>query len=150
MTGRCGLRALRTLGLSPSLGNDWPAIPATLRVQAWPWFMALLWPEQRPPELKAPWAAVPGLGPLQLCPHLSAWVQGKQGLFVLEADLVTSEQTWLASTPLPDLDVRAAVHVSFSRKQKAVPVEKTSQLACPAGLELSGYMEGNQARLWAE
>lgn len=112
--------------------------------------MALLWPEQWPPELKAPWAAVPGLGPLQLCPHLSAWVQGKQGLFVLEADLVTSEQTWLASTPLPDLDVRAAVHVSFSRKQKAVPVEKTSQLACPAGLELSGYMEGNQARLWAE
>ena len=45
---------------------------------------------------------------------------------------MTSEQTWLASTPLPDLDVRAAVHVSFSRKQKAVPVEKTSQLACPA------------------
>lgn len=33
---------------------------------------------------------------------------------------MTSEQTWLASTPLPDLDVRAAVHVSFSRKQKAV------------------------------
>ena len=85
------------------------AIPVTLRVQAWPWFMALLWLERWPPELKAPWAAVPGLGPLQLCPPLGAWAPGKQGLFVLEADLATSEQTWFASTPFPDLDVRAAV-----------------------------------------
>lgn len=109
MRGPCGLRALRTLGLSPSLGNYWPAIPVTLRVQAWPWFMALLWLEGWPPELKALWAAVPGLGPLQLCPPLGAWAPGKQGLFVLEADLATSEQTWFASTPFPDLDVRAAV-----------------------------------------
>ena len=46
-------------------------------LQAWPWFMALLWLERRPPERKAPWAAVPGLGPVWLGPRLSAWAPAR-------------------------------------------------------------------------
>ena len=89
-----GLRAALMLDLSPSLGSYWPAVPVALRVQARPWVMEILWLEQLPCKLEAPWAAVSGLRPLQPCPCLGAWAQGKQGLFVLEADPVTSKQTF--------------------------------------------------------
>lgn len=70
-------------------------------------------------------------------PHLGHWAQDKQGLFVPEADPVTSEQTSFASFPpsRPRCEGSSPL-VSFPGRQKAVPGERISQLADPGGLTL--------------
>lgn len=130
------------LDLFPSLGSYWPAVPVALRVQAWPWVMEILWLEQLPRKLETPWAAVSGLRPLQPCPRLGAWAQGKQGLFVLEADPVASKQTLFASLPLPDLDVRAALHWFPSPGGR-----RPRTVGLPRRFELTGYVAWSHAKL---
>lgn len=45
-------------------------------------------------------------------------------------------------------ETRGLLSATFlPQEAEAVPVEKASQLAYPAGLELSGYIEGSQARI---
>lgn len=71
-----------------------------------------------------PWPQTPAALPL-----LGAWVQGEQGLSVLEANPVPSKETLSSSSPPSRPRCEGCfLLVSFHRRQKAEPVEMTFQL----------------------